>query len=82
MCFDILHVDGRDLIADPYVARAFAGCPSNRVLGKTASSTCLHARNGAWLNAKHPHARDLQADRSTWTPRERTPIDAPLISYL
>jgi ATP-dependent DNA ligase len=39
------------------------------------------ARNGAWLNAKLRHARDLQVDRSTWTQRERAPIDEPLISY-
>lgn len=29
------------------------------------------ARDGAWLKAKHPHARDLIGDRSTWTPRAR-----------
>ena len=39
------------------------------------------ARNGAWFKAKHPHARDLQVDRSTWSPRERAPIDTMLISY-
>jgi bifunctional non-homologous end joining protein LigD len=32
------------------------------------------ARNGAWLKAKHPHARDLQVDRSSWTQRERAPV--------
>jgi bifunctional non-homologous end joining protein LigD len=38
-------------------------------------------RNGTWLKAKHPHARDLQSDRSTWTPRERNPVEAPLMAY-
>ncbi len=28
-----------------------------------------------------PHARDLQADRSTWTQRERAPLGEPLIAY-
>jgi bifunctional non-homologous end joining protein LigD len=28
-------------------------------------------RDGAWLKAKHPHARDLQVDRLGWTRRER-----------
>jgi ATP-dependent DNA ligase len=27
-------------------------------------------RDGTWLKAKHPHARDLHADRSAWTRRE------------
>jgi bifunctional non-homologous end joining protein LigD len=39
------------------------------------------ARNGAWLKAKHPHARDLQIDRSKWTQRVRAPLNEPLIAY-
>jgi anti-sigma regulatory factor (Ser/Thr protein kinase) len=39
------------------------------------------ARNGAWLKAKHSHARDLQDDRSTWSARERRAVDEPLITY-
>ena len=39
------------------------------------------SRDGAWLKAKHPHARDLQVDRSTWSQRQRAPYDDPLIAY-
>jgi bifunctional non-homologous end joining protein LigD len=40
------------------------------------------ARDGAWLKAKHPHARDLQVDRAGWsarrgTTRESTPTGRP-----
>jgi ATP-dependent DNA ligase len=38
------------------------------------------ARNGAWLKAKHPHARDLRLDRSEWRQRERV-LREPLIAY-
>jgi ATP-dependent DNA ligase len=38
-------------------------------------------RNGTGLKAKHPHARDLQLDRSEWIQRERSPILEPLIAY-
>jgi ATP-dependent DNA ligase len=29
------------------------------------------SRDGAWRKAKHLHARDLQVDRSGWSPRRR-----------
>jgi bifunctional non-homologous end joining protein LigD len=42
------------------------------VVAKRLSSPYSAAvRTRDWLKAKHPHARDLQVDRSTWTTRER-----------
>jgi bifunctional non-homologous end joining protein LigD len=37
------------------------------------------ARNGTWLKAKHPHARDLQVDRENWSAREA--LRGPLIAH-
>jgi|tagenome__1003787_1003787.scaffolds.fasta_scaffold20395947_1 bifunctional non-homologous end joining protein LigD len=100
MCFDVLHVDGHDLIDESYEARReelerlrmtqrrWLTTPSLRnaagaalygytlthgwegVVAKRLDSAYRPAsRDGAWLKAKHPHARDLQVDRSTWTMR-------------
>jgi bifunctional non-homologous end joining protein LigD len=100
MAFDVLHLDGENLIDAPYVERrrtlerlglkqgAWLTTPSLRNdAGAALYSFTLHhgwegivakrldslyrpaARNGAWLKAKHAHARDFQEDRSTWTPR-------------
>jgi ATP-dependent DNA ligase len=104
MCFDVLHVDGRDVIRDPYEGRRQAleqlglqhghglTTPSLQheagaalyaftlaqgwegVVAKRLDATYQpSARNGAWLKAKHPHARDLNVDRSTWTQRDASP---------
>jgi bifunctional non-homologous end joining protein LigD len=112
MCFDLLHLDGHNLIHDPFAERRHAleklrltqdrwlTTPSHRreaavalygftlaqgwegVVAKRLDARYRPAaRNGAWLKAKHPHARDLQTDRSTWTQRERVPLDEPLIAY-
>jgi bifunctional non-homologous end joining protein LigD len=39
------------------------------------------SRSGEWLKAKHPHARDLQVDRSTWRQRDSAAAHEPLIAY-
>jgi len=50
------------------------------VVAKRLDSTYRPAsRDGDWLKAKHPHARDLQVDRSTWTMRGR--VEEPRIAY-
>jgi bifunctional non-homologous end joining protein LigD len=52
------------------------------VVAKRLDSTYRPAsRDGAWLKAKHAHARDLQVDRSEWAPRSRVPVGGSLIAY-
>jgi bifunctional non-homologous end joining protein LigD len=111
ICFDLLHLDGRDLIDDSYAERRYAleqlrltqdrwlTTPSLQheaaaalyaftlaqgwegVVAKRLDSPYRPAaRNRAWLKAKHAHARDLQIDRSTWSPRKRS-ADETLIAY-
>jgi bifunctional non-homologous end joining protein LigD len=124
MCFDVLHVDGIDLVAETYEARrqelerlrmtqdrwlttpslrnaagaalygytltnGWEGVVANR--GRRADEGDLRAvqrldstyrpasRDGAWLKAKHPHARDLQLHRSGWTMRGR--VEEPRVAY-
>jgi bifunctional non-homologous end joining protein LigD len=112
MCFDVLYLDGVDLMAESYATRRhelerlqikhahWLTTPSARDDGAAAlygytlapgwegvvakrldAPYRPAARNGAWLKAKHPHARDLQVDRSMWSPRERAAADEPLIAY-
>ena len=112
MCFDVLHVDGRDLLQEPYTARRSAleqlhlkqgrGLTTPSLRGDAGAAlygfTLDHGwegvvtkrldaryrpatRDGSWLKAKHPHARDLQVDRSEWTQRERSPTVLPLLAY-
>jgi bifunctional non-homologous end joining protein LigD len=112
MCFDALHVDGRDLIHEAYAERRCAleelhlkqarwlTTPSLRgdagaalyaftrdqgwegVVAKRLDSPYLPAsRDGAWLKAKHPHARDLQVERADWSIHGRERVAGPLISY-
>lgn len=111
MCFDALHIDGRDLIRESYALRrrsleqlrlkqghwlttpslpGDAGATLYRftlergwegVVAKRIDSPYRPAaRDGSWLKAKHPHARDLQIDRSEWTHRERISLE-PRIAY-
>jgi len=110
MCFDLLHVDGHDLLGESYDTRRqelerlrmtqgrWLTTPSLRteagaalygymltngwegVVAKRIDSTYRPAsRDGAWLKAKHPHARDLHVDRSTWTMRDR--LEEPRVAY-
>jgi bifunctional non-homologous end joining protein LigD len=110
MCFDVLHVDGHDLVDETYQTRRqelerlrmtqgrWLTTPSLRnaagaalygytltngwegVVAKRLNSTYRPAsRDGAWLKAKHPHARDLQVDQSQWITRSR--VDEPRIAY-
>jgi bifunctional non-homologous end joining protein LigD len=111
MCFDALHVDGRDLTDQAFATRRHAleqlrlkqghwlttpslqGGAGARLYGFTLergwegvvakrldSRYRPAARDGSWLKAKHPHARDLQIDRSEWTQR-RGAFNDPLIAY-
>ena len=112
MCFDALHIDGRDLIHDPYTHRRQAleqlGLKQDRWLTTPSlqreAGAALYAftlaqgwegivakrldapyrpaaRNGAWLKAKHPHARDLNVDRSAWTQREPVSVGEARVAY-
>jgi bifunctional non-homologous end joining protein LigD len=50
------------------------------VVAKRLDSTYRPAsRDGSWLKAKYAHARDLQVDRSEWSPRSRLSPGGPLI---
>jgi bifunctional non-homologous end joining protein LigD len=111
MCFDALHVDGHDLMHEPYVTRRHALQQLHLMQDRWLTTPSLQheagaalyaftlnqgwegivakrldspyrpaARNGAWLKAKHPHARDLRLDRSEWIQRERV-LREPLIAY-
>jgi bifunctional non-homologous end joining protein LigD len=110
VAFDLLHVDGRNLIDVPYSERRreleqfdmrahhWLRTPSARheaagalfgftlehgwegVVAKRLDSPYRPAsRDGAWLKAKHAHARDLHVDRSDWSPRVRAKPDGPLL---
>jgi bifunctional non-homologous end joining protein LigD len=110
--FDVLHVDGRQLVDAPYSVRrheleelavrdhhwlttpaaldeaaaALYGFTLDHgwegVVAKRLDSSYRPAsRDGAWLKAKHPHARDLQADRSEWAPRSRLSPSGSLIVF-
>jgi bifunctional non-homologous end joining protein LigD len=112
VAFDVLHVDGRQLVDAPYserrheleqlgvrdhhwlttpaalddAAAALYGFTLENgwegVVAKRLDSPYLPAsRDGSWLKAKHAHARDLQVDRSTWSPRPRVAVDGPLTAY-
>jgi bifunctional non-homologous end joining protein LigD len=112
VAFDVLHVDGRQLVDAPYserrheleqlqvrghhwltspaalddAAAALYGFTLDHgwegVVAKRLDSTYRPAsRDGSWLKAKHPHARDLQVDRSEWAPRRRASVGGPLIAY-
>jgi bifunctional non-homologous end joining protein LigD len=111
VAFDLLHVDGRNLMDVPYSERRheleqldmrahhWLTTPSVRheaagalfgftlehgwegVVAKRLDSTYRPAaRDGAWLKAKHAHARDLQVDRSDWSPRARAKPHGPLVA--
>jgi bifunctional non-homologous end joining protein LigD len=107
-CFDVLYVEGADLLDESYAARRheleqlrikddrWFTTPSARgdaaaalyaytrthgwegVVAKRLESPYRPAgRDGAWLKAKHPHARDLHVDRSKWSHRAR--VDGALV---
>jgi bifunctional non-homologous end joining protein LigD len=112
VAFDVLHVDGRQLVDAPYSERRleleqlrvrdhhWLTTPAVRddaaaalygftleqgwegVVAKRLDSPYRPAsRDGAWLKAKHAHARDLQVDRSEWSLRSRLSPGGPLIAY-
>jgi bifunctional non-homologous end joining protein LigD len=112
VAFDVLHVDGRQLVDAPYserrseleqlrvrdhhwlttpaaldeAAAALYAFTLDRgwegIVAKRLDSTYRPAsRDGAWLKAKHAHARDLQVDRSEWSLRRRASGGGPLIAY-